>query len=451
MRINTLLLFFIFQIGFSQNPVQFYQSLPATGTAFGSRVDVYNDEVLVSSETYTLMEPISLGKVFLYRFDGGFHQTQTFYPDDGFVGDGFGSSLSIANDFIAIGAPNHGVGIDNTGVVYLYHKVGGEYQLMQQLSANELAFNQSFGDHVKIHENFLFISDRNLVYVYKYDGSQWVFSERLVIDAQEINAVIKIEAENNVIVFLNGYNLLQVYNRVGDNFVFDETIMAGDLEHYAVDFSLSNGELFVLTSGFPDNSPILFVYKQAFDSWYNFGGFNAGYQDQIYTKLKVSDGKVFLGSTQYILQLSRKFPVLYYKWENDNLVFQDRYYGTGPFEDDYFGAALACHGNKLIIGAPRDGGPVINGRAYYLDMTLATNRFEKQESVIYPNPASDVVFIDTDAEILKTEVYNIAGNLLLVQTGNNKQVSLENFATGAYFVKVSFKNKTEETFKIIKN
>jgi len=84
-------------------------------------------------------------------------------------------------------------------------------------------------------------------------------------------------------------------------------------------------------------------------------------------------------------------------------------------------------------------------------MTLATNRFEKQESVIYPNPASDVVFIDTDAEILKTEVYNIAGNLLLVQTGNNKQVSLENFATGAYFVKVSFKNKTEETFKIIKN
>jgi hypothetical protein len=156
-----------------------------------------------------------------------------------------------ADDFIAIGAPNHGVGIDNTGVVYLYHKVGSEYQLMQQLSANELAFDQTFGDHVKLHGNFLFISDRNVVYVYKYDGSQWVFSERLVIDAQEINAVIKIEAENNMIVFLNGYNLLQVYNRVGDNFVFDETIMAGDLEHYAVDFSLSNGELFVLTTGFP--------------------------------------------------------------------------------------------------------------------------------------------------------------------------------------------------------
>lgn len=452
MRINTLLLFFIFQIGFSQSPVQFYQSIPATGTAFGSRVDVYNDEVLASSDTYTLMGPISLGKVFLYSFEGGFHQTQTFYPDDGFVGDGFGSSLSIANDFIAIGAPNHGVGIDNVGVVYLYHKVGSEYQLMQQLSANELAFDQTFGDHVKLHGNFLFISDRNLVYVYKYDGSQWVFSERLVIDALETNAVIKIEAENDMIVFRNGYDLLQVYNRVGDNFVFDETIMAGDLEHYAADFSLSNGELFVLTTGFPDNSPFLFVYKQAFDSWSNFGGFSVGYQDQIYTKLKVSEGKVFLGSTQYILAVTRKFPLLYYKWENDNLVFQDRYYGTGVTnQDDYFGAALAGHNNKLIIGAPNDGGPVINGRAYYLDLTLATNRFEKQASVIYPNPASDVVFIDTDVEIQKTEVWSVAGKLLLSQEGNLHQLSLGSLAGGIYFIRCTYKNSASETYKVIKN
>lgn len=451
MRIYTIALFFIFQLAFSQTPVQFYQSIPATGTAFGSKVDVYNDEVLAASETYTLMGPISLGKVFLFSFEGGFHQTQTFYPDDGFVGDGFGSSLSIADDFIAIGAPNHGVGIDNTGVVYLYHKVGSEYQLMQQLSANELAFDQTFGDHVKLHGNFLFISDRNVVYVYKYDGSQWIFSERLVIDAQEINAVTKIEVENNMIVFRNGYNLLQVYNRVGDNFVFDEAIMAGDLEHYPVDFSLSNGELFVLTAGFPDNSPLLFVHKQAFDSWYNFGGFSVGYQDQIYTKLKVSEGKVFLGSTQYILAVTRKFPLLYYKWENDNLVFQDRYYGTGPFEDDYFGAALACHNDKLIIGAPNDGGPVMNGRAYYLDLTLATKDFEKQAGVIYPNPASDVVSISGNAEIQKTEVWSVAGKLLLSQEGNLHQLSLGSLAGGIYFIRCNYTNSVSETFKIIKN
>lgn len=242
MRLNTFLLFLIFQLGFSQSPVQFYQSIPATGTAFGSRVDVYNDEVIAASETYTLMGPISLGKVFLFSFEGGFHQTQTFYPDDGFVGDGFGSSLSIANDFIAIGAPYHGVEIDKIGVVYLYQKVGSEYQLMQQLSANELSSIQTFGDHVKLHGNHLFVSDKNYVYVYLYNGTNWVFSQQIIIGTQETDAVTKIEAENDLVIFGTYSNLLQVYNRVGDNLVFDETLMAGDLEHYAVDFSLSNGE-----------------------------------------------------------------------------------------------------------------------------------------------------------------------------------------------------------------
>lgn len=451
MRNFTILLFFIFQACFAQSPVQFYQEAPVSGTAFGSRVDVYNDEVLVASETYTFMGLPSVGKVFLYNFDGGFHQAQTFYPTDGFVGDGFGASLSIANDFIAIGAPNHGVGIDNTGIVYLYHKVNNQYQFTQQLSANELAFDQTFGDHVKLHGNALLVSDRNVVYVYIYNGTNWVFSQQLIVGTQETDAVTKIEAENDLVVFGTVSGLLYAYNRVGDNYIFDESIMAGDLEHYPVDFSLSNGELFVLTSGFPDNADLLFVYKQAEESWYEFGGFVAGYQDQIYTEIKVSDGSVFLGSTSYILQLARKFPVLHYKWENDNLVFQDRYYGTGTPQDDFFGAALACHGNKLIIGAPQDGDILLNGRAYYLDLPLVKTTFEKPTFVIFPNPTSDVIFIDSDIAIEKTEVWSVAGNLLLSQSGDSRELSLQQCATGVYFLRLELENGATQTVKIIKN
>lgn len=160
MKKITFLLLFVFQFGFCQTPMQFYQDVPVSGHAFGSRVDIYNNEVLVASDTFTLVGPPSPGKVFLYNFEAGFHQAQTFYPANGFLGDGFGTSMSIANNFIAIGAPNHGVGNDNTGIVYLYHKVNGEYQLMQELSAFDLAFDQTFGDHVKLHGDYLFVSSK---------------------------------------------------------------------------------------------------------------------------------------------------------------------------------------------------------------------------------------------------------------------------------------------------
>jgi len=226
--------------------------------------------------------------------------------------------------------------------------------------------------------------------------------------------------------------------------------MTGDLEHSPTDFCLSGNQLFVMTVAFQENVSLAYVYTESSGTWHQSDGFQVAFQDQLYTRIEVDGDNLFAGSTSYILQVTRKFPVLYYKRENGIWNYKDNYIGNGPLDDDYFDEALVSHGNKLIIGAPKDGMPLLRGRAYYLDMNLATTGFEKTTSTIYPNPTANVLNIKSSSKIEKVELYSVTGSLLLSQSGNVSQLSLENVASGIYFVKLLVENAAEETFKVIK-
>lgn len=104
---TLLVLIFVFQNCFPQYAVNaFYPTNNASGAQFGKNLATSNNEILVSSNS---MVPMNLtGKVYLFNLAaGGFQQTDVFYPSDALIMDSFGSSISIQNDFIAIGSPLH--------------------------------------------------------------------------------------------------------------------------------------------------------------------------------------------------------------------------------------------------------------------------------------------------------------------------------------------------------
>jgi len=74
-----------------------------------------------------------------------------------------------------------------------------------------------------------------------------------------------------------------------------------------------------------------------------------------------------------------------------------------------------------------------------------------KELSIYPNPASDVLFIN-NAEGMNLEVYNVSGNLILKRDNLTNQTSilLDNLANGVYFAKF-IKNDKVGLRKIIIN
>jgi len=70
---------------------------------------------------------------------------------------------------------------------------------------------------------------------------------------------------------------------------------------------------------------------------------------------------------------------------------------------------------------------------------------------VYPNPTTNNVFIDTPENLTTYEVYNILGQRLFSNSFNgDNSISLENFASGTYFIKVTTDQNNQATVKVIK-
>ena len=104
-------------------------------TGFGLSVAIQDDYVAVGAST-TTDNGIASGSVYVYRRDGSeWEEVQKILPDDGGPGDRFGSSVAIDGDIMAIGAETDDDANDNAGSVYVYRLVGEEWVFEQKLLA----------------------------------------------------------------------------------------------------------------------------------------------------------------------------------------------------------------------------------------------------------------------------------------------------------------------------
>lgn len=71
---------------------------------------------------------------------------------------------------------------------------------------------------------------------------------------------------------------------------------------------------------------------------------------------------------------------------------------------------------------------------------------------LHPNPANDIVTITSKNDFSKIELLNVTGQVLLSETVNDKtrQINLNGFSEGIYFVKVVYANGMSVTKKVVK-
>lgn len=101
---------------------------------------------------------------------------------------------------------------------------------------------------------------------------------------------------------------------------------------------------------------------------------------------------------------------------------------------------LSKNGSKLLIGYPYDDNAVGEDagavRVYDLSPVLNTNSFVMSHSVIYPNPASEIVNISLEENInlVKINIYNTLGQLL--KTDKNSNINVSSLSSGTYFFEI---------------
>lgn len=116
-------------------------------------------------------------------------------------------------------------------------------------------------------------------------------------------------------------------------------------------------------------------------------------------------------------------------------------YGVGYFQ------LLAEDGTQIF----RDNGKFGSQATYMIDVTYpaGVEDVTMENTNVYPNPATDVLNINTTDNLLRVDIFNIQGQLVKTAIGEMNSISVKDLASGLYTVKLTTDNGTS-MHKIIK-
>lgn len=74
----------------------------------------------------------------------------------------------------------------------------------------------------------------------------------------------------------------------------------------------------------------------------------------------------------------------------------------------------------------------------------------KTKLLLYPNPASEMIFIKSEYITKSVQVLDTSGKALLSKVGETNQLNLQQIPTGTYFIKIATADGSESTHQLIK-
>lgn len=85
--------------------------------------------------------------------------------------------------------------------------------------------------------------------------------------------------------------------------------------------------------------------------------------------------------------------------------------------------------------------------------SLTTSEFNKNKKIIiYPNPVSTILNVDSEDEIKTIEIKDILGQIVFTSQNQNKKVDCSSLQNGIYFISITTKkDNTISTFKLLKS
>jgi hypothetical protein len=438
----------------------FVPSSDYSSSSFGAKTALHDNTFVVSSQTFFFTIP---GKVYVFsKVNQVISQDAVLYPTDAVTADQYGQSISVFGDYIAVSSPLHDEGFTNAGAVYIYKKINNVWTFVQKITAFDAAANDNFGSFVKIQGTSLFISapnDQNTtntgsVYVYSNNGTNWVFQQKL--NGVGFNLGIKLEVQSNLLVVSDGVDNFHTFT-YGSSWTFSDSILnIGSLEYDVKDFSFDGNRLYITAVSplNPTDNAVL-IRNRVNNAWVVEPGIDVNFNDFIVGKIAVSGNHMLVGYENYILQNERKFPVRYFKKVSNSWVFQTNLFGDGPITiDDKLGNAISMQDAEVLIGAPENGVLPTTGKAYNYNLNLLSVESLSENSFsIYPNPTTNSITVKNSLfkPIARLDLYSMTGKMLLSTSTETSTLSLENFQSGIYLLKITAENGTFETHKIIKN
>jgi hypothetical protein len=351
----------------SATPEQPVLALPnpvASGQNFGHALAISGTRVVIGSPQDTGSGDLS--RVYVYELSSGTPQTPVAALADASTGtnERFGWSVSVSGDTVVIGAPHEDSGADNSGACYIYDFTAGVPSAPAATVLNPApAINDEFGASVSVSGDRLAIgnglddqggSDSGRVYAYV-----------LASGGASLFATLENPGPQGGDQF--GRSVSFAGNRLLTGAHGDNTGGSDVGSAYVYDFS-----------GSPPPGPVFTLNTPSTSSAEEFG-----------TAVAISGSFVVIGAHQDDKAGQQNSGTVFiYDRESPTpgvpVLILDN---PNPALNDYFGAAVAIHGNTVAVAAYQDDSPSTNsGTVYIFDRSSVTPALPV---LTIPNPAAN--------------------------------------------------------------
>ncbi|WP_411955639.1 beta strand repeat-containing protein, partial [Cysteiniphilum sp. SYW-8] len=207
-------------------------------------------------------------------------ELNTFIASDAAVADLFGSSVAMSGNVVAIGAEFEDSGALNTnGAVYVYRFDGSNW-VETKLLASDATSNAQFGARVALDGDMLFVSakrdngNRGAVYIFKYDGSNWVETQKIVpvdIAASDEFGISLAQSGNTLVVGSSGDDdngsssgSAYVYRYDGQTWTLEQKLNASDgaaNNRFGSSVAISDNAIAISASVGLTKTGLVYVYR----------------------------------------------------------------------------------------------------------------------------------------------------------------------------------------------
>jgi hypothetical protein len=174
----------------SLEPFAEFEKLTASDAAAGDRLG-YSIDLSGTTAIIGAYQDGGVGSAYIYEFDGtNWVQTQQLTaPAGAATDDNFGWSVGISGATAIVGSRSNDTGGSNRGSVYIYEFNGANWVQTQQLQASDAANEDAFGTSVAISGNVAIVgaefadngaSNTGSAYIFEYNGTDWVQTAELI-------------------------------------------------------------------------------------------------------------------------------------------------------------------------------------------------------------------------------------------------------------------------------
>ena len=305
-------------------------------------------------------------------------------PEDISDGDNTGLSVDMDGDYAIFGATGDDIGNnDNQGSAYIYYKGNGAWEEQQKLIVPNGGDGDNFGFSVAISGDYAIVGapfsdlgaiDRGNAYVFKRDGTSWIFQARLRPSDGDANdhfgiavgilgdyaAVGADLADTSGAVYIFFRDSVWVTNQPHQAKLSPP--VAAESQSFGQHLCLSGNEIIISDDGEDFAGDVLrgavYIFTRTDTVWTQTARLIASdgeSYDQFGSDVHLDGDYAVIGATgDDIAPYSEQGSAyVFYRdtgWTNSQ-PFQSKLVAPDPSNTNFFGAAVSIEGDQIVIGA----------------------------------------------------------------------------------------------------